>query len=146
MFRTLFGRSQVRCEVQKFIMKFKSKFVNKASNWLLEQEQPIKCSVHKLVCESHYELLNFTTNLRISERSSEHLREKLAEIDCKTLVTNWYKTKKTYILKLQSVLKLNMFAVLKELKELFFNNIAVLKCIRVFKNLFSTNLRSVITA
>ena len=83
MFRTLFGSSQVRCEVQKFIMKFTSKFVNKASNWLLEQEQPIKCSVYKLVCESH-ELLNFTTNLRISERSSEHLREKLAEIDCES--------------------------------------------------------------
>ena len=63
-------------------MKFTRKFVNKASNWLLEQEQPIKFSVYKLVCESHYELLNFTTNLRISERSSEHMREKLAEIDC----------------------------------------------------------------
>ena len=76
MLRTLLVSSQVRCEVQNFIMKFTSKFVNKASNWLLEQEQPIKCSVYKLVCESHYELLNFTTNLRISERSSEHLREK----------------------------------------------------------------------
>ena len=87
MFRTLFGSSQVRCEVQKFIMKFACKFVNKASNWLLEQEQPIKCSVYKLVCESHYELLNFTMNLRISEQSSEHLREKLAEIDCKATWT-----------------------------------------------------------
>ena len=85
MFRTLFGSSQVLCEVQKFIMKFTCKFVNKASNWLLEQEQPIKCSVYKLVCESHYEFLNFTTNLRISEPSLEHLREKLAEIDCKII-------------------------------------------------------------
>ena len=86
MFRTLFGSSQVRCEVQKFIMKFTCKFVNKTSNCLLEQEQPIKCSVYKLVCESHYELLNFTTNLRISERSSEHLRENLSEIDCNHLL------------------------------------------------------------
>ena len=84
MFRTWFGSSQVRCEVQKFIMKFKSKFVNKASNWLLEQEQPIKRSVYKPVCEFHYELLNFTTNLQTSERSSKHLCEKLAEIYCKT--------------------------------------------------------------
>ena len=65
-----------------FIMKFTSRFVKKASNWLLEQEQPIKCSIYKPVCETHYELLNFTTNLRTSELISEHLREKLTEIDC----------------------------------------------------------------
>ena len=63
MSQTLFGSSQVCFEVQKFITKFTSTFVNKASNWLLEQEQPIKYSVYKQVCESHYELLNFTTNL-----------------------------------------------------------------------------------
>ena len=52
MFQTSFGSSQVRCEVQKF------KFANKASNWLLEQQQPIKCSVYNPAFESHYELLN----------------------------------------------------------------------------------------
>ena len=63
-------------------MKFTSKFVSKPSNWLLEQEQPFKCSVYKPVCEFHYELLKFTTNLQTSERSSKYLCEKLAEIEC----------------------------------------------------------------
>ena len=92
MFRTWFGSSQVRCEVEKFIMKFTSKFISKASNWLLEQEQPIKCSVYKPVCEFHYELLNFTTNLQTPERSSKHLCEKLAEIDCKYLLRPTFQT------------------------------------------------------
>ena len=66
MFRTSFGSSQVYCEVEMFLMKFTSKFVNKASHWQLEQEQeqPIKCSIYKPVCETHYELMNFTTKLR----------------------------------------------------------------------------------
>jgi hypothetical protein len=45
-------------------------------------KKPIKCVVYKLFCESHYELLNFATNLRTSQRSSEHLWPKFREIDC----------------------------------------------------------------
>ena len=71
-------------------MKFTSKFLSKASNWLLEQGQPIKCSVYKPVCEFHYEVLNFTTNLQTSERSSKHLCEKLAEISFQSLASKFF--------------------------------------------------------
>ena len=58
--------------MQMFGSLFKSKFLSKASNWLLEQELPVKCSVYKPVCEFPYELLNFTM---------KGLCEKFAEID-----------------------------------------------------------------
>ena len=69
-----FGNSQVRCKVQKFMMNFTRKFENNASDWLLTQEQPIKCPVSK----SHNELLKFTTDLRTSKRSVEHMFIKFA--------------------------------------------------------------------
>jgi hypothetical protein len=60
MFRTSFQTSQ-----------FTSRFVNKASDWLLNQPmQPIKCSVYKPICKFH-ELVNFSTNLWSSEHFSE---------------------------------------------------------------------------
>ena len=62
-------------------MKVTCKFVKKACDRLLEQEEPIECSVNKPVCIYQYELLNLITNLQRSERSSENLRFKLAEID-----------------------------------------------------------------
>ena len=77
-----FRSSQIRFEVQKIIMKITSKFVNKASDWPLKRKKPIKCSVYKPFCESHYAPLNFAMNLRTSKRGPEHSGEKLAEIDC----------------------------------------------------------------
>jgi hypothetical protein len=54
-------RSELRCEVQKFIMKFTSPYVNKASNWLIFVKGPIRGFVYIRACEFQYELLNFTT-------------------------------------------------------------------------------------
>ncbi len=42
MFRTSFRTSEVRCEVQKFTMKWTSMFVNKVSDWLHVRKQPIR--------------------------------------------------------------------------------------------------------
>ena len=66
-------------------MKLTNRFVYKVSDWLHVRKQPIKCYLYKLVCEFHYELLNFATNFRSSEKSSEHFSEKLVEIDCNIL-------------------------------------------------------------
>ena len=44
--------------------------------------KPIKCLVYKPACEFWNELLNFATNFRTSQRSSESYNEKLPEIDC----------------------------------------------------------------
>jgi hypothetical protein len=82
MFRTSLRSSQVRCKIRKFMLEFTSQFVNKVPDWSLKWKKPIKCVVYKLVCESHYELLNFATNLRTSQRSSEHLWPKFREINC----------------------------------------------------------------
>jgi hypothetical protein len=74
------------CDVCKFVAKFKSSYWNshvKVLDWSLKQNKPIKCVVYKLVCESHYELLNFATNLQTLQRSSEHLWSKFCEMDCK---------------------------------------------------------------
>ena len=84
MFRTSLWSSEVRCEVQKFISEFTSQFVNKGCDWLLNSMKPIKCLVYKPACEFWNELLNFATNFRTSQRSSESYNEKLPEIDCKT--------------------------------------------------------------
>ena len=45
--------------------------------------KPIKCLVYKPACEFYNELLNFATNSRTSQRSSESYSEMLPEIDCK---------------------------------------------------------------
>ena len=82
MFRTSLWSSEVRCEVQKFISEFTSQFVNKGCDWLLNSMKPIKCLVYKPACEFWNELLNFATNFRTSQRSSESYNEKLPEIDC----------------------------------------------------------------
>ena len=82
MFRTSLRSSQVRCEVQKFIMRFTYQFVNNAFDWLLLLQGPIRDFVYKLTCEFQYELPNFATNLRTSQRSSENLWQKFREIDC----------------------------------------------------------------
>jgi hypothetical protein len=44
-------RSELRCQVQKFILKFTSRFVNKASDWSLNKN---KCILYKPVCEYGY--------------------------------------------------------------------------------------------
>ena len=93
MFRTLLWSSEVRCEVQKFISEFTSQFVNKGCDWLLNSMKPIKCLVYKPTCEFWNELLNFATNFRTSQRSSESYNEKLPEIDCNNLVWQWLCTK-----------------------------------------------------
>jgi hypothetical protein len=67
--------SQVRCEVQKFIMRFTNQFVNYAFDWLLLIQGPIRDFVYKLACEFQYELANICG-------SSEHLWSKFREIDC----------------------------------------------------------------
>ena len=82
MFRTSLWSSEVRCEVQKFISEFTSQFVNKGCDWLLNSMKPIKCLVYKPACEFWNELLNFATNFRTSQQSSESYNEKLPEIDC----------------------------------------------------------------
>ena len=73
--------SEIRCEVQKFISEFASRFVNKGSDWPLNLAKPIKCLVYKPAWEFWNELSNFATNFRTSERSSECYSEKLSEID-----------------------------------------------------------------
>ena len=85
IFRTSWRSSEVRCEVQKFVSEFTSQFVNKGCDWLLNTMKPIKCLVYKPACEFWNELLNFATNSRTSQRSSEYYSEKLSEIDCKTI-------------------------------------------------------------
>jgi hypothetical protein len=82
-FTRLLWSSQDCCEVQKFIMRFTNQFVSYAFDWLLLLHGPIRDFVYKLACEFQYELPNFATNLRTSQRSSEHLWSKLCEIDCK---------------------------------------------------------------
>ena len=77
------GISQVHCEVQKFISEFASQFVNKDCDWPFNSMKPIKFLIHNPVCEFRNELLNFATNLRTSQRTSECSCEKLAEIDNK---------------------------------------------------------------
>ena len=62
MFRTSLRNSQVRCGVQKFIMRFTNQFVNYAFDWLLLLQGPIRDFVYKLACEFQYELPNFATN------------------------------------------------------------------------------------
>ena len=80
----LVGNSQVRCEVQKFISEFGSQFVNKDCDWPFNSMKPIKFLIHKPACKFRNELLNFATNLRTSQRTSECCSEKLAEIDNKS--------------------------------------------------------------
>ena len=55
-----------------------SRFVNKVSDWLhvIESNQSNSNFTNCMVCEFHYELLNFATNFRSSERNSEHFSEK----------------------------------------------------------------------
>ena len=74
-------RTEVRCEVQKFISEFGSQFVNRDCDWPLNSMKPIKFLIHKPACEFRNELLNFATNLQTSQRTSECCSEKLAEID-----------------------------------------------------------------
>jgi hypothetical protein len=81
MLRTSFRTSKV----QKFIMKFTSPYVNKASNWLTFVKGPIKGFVYIRACEFHYELLNFTTKFGTKFAT---FAEKLYEINCKTHVIN----------------------------------------------------------
>ena len=44
-------------------MKLTSRFVNKASDWLHVEKQPIKFWLYKLVCEFYYELSKFGSNI-----------------------------------------------------------------------------------
>ena len=81
-FATVHSTSELRCEVQKFISEFTSRFVTKGCDWLPNSMKPIKCLVYKPACEFRNELLNFGTNFRTSQRSSEYYSEKLSEIDC----------------------------------------------------------------
>ena len=60
-------------------MKFTSRFVNKASNWLIFVKGPIRGFVYKPTCEFQYELLNFTTKLGTKFAT---FTEKLCEINC----------------------------------------------------------------
>ena len=78
IFRTSLRSSEVRCEVQKFISKFTSQFVNKGCDWLLNSMKPIKCLVYKRIVKFEFrnELLNFATNSRTSQRSSKSYSEK----------------------------------------------------------------------
>jgi hypothetical protein len=39
-------RSELRCEVQKSILKFTSRFVNKASDWSLNKNKPLRGFVY----------------------------------------------------------------------------------------------------
>jgi hypothetical protein len=68
-------------EIQKFMLKFTSRFVNKAFDWSLNKNKPIKCIVYKPVCEYDYELLNFGTKF-VTKFAT--FREKLCEINYKT--------------------------------------------------------------
>jgi hypothetical protein len=78
--------SEFRCEVRKFVAKFKrfimrftNQFVNDAFDWLLLLQGPIRDFVYKLACEFKYELPNFATNLRTSQRTCE-LRNEVRNI------------------------------------------------------------------
>ena len=77
--------SEIRCEVQKFISGFASRFVNYAFDWLVRVSGPITAFVYKLACEfwKFNELLNFATNFRTLRRSSEYYSENWPEIGCK---------------------------------------------------------------
>jgi hypothetical protein len=76
-------RSKLHCEVQKFfILKITSRFVNKAFDWLIFVQGPIKGFVYKPDCEFQYELLNFTTQFGMKYAI---FREKLCEINCKSI-------------------------------------------------------------
>ena len=75
--------SSLRSSKVSFRSEFTSQFVNKGCDWLLNSMKPIKCLVYKPACEFWNELLNFATNFRTSQRSSESYNEKLPEIDCK---------------------------------------------------------------
>ena len=46
----------VTCRHTVFSLFCSKCFLNKALDWLLKQQQLIKCSVYKPVCESHYKL------------------------------------------------------------------------------------------
>jgi hypothetical protein len=50
-------KSALKSISRNFILEFTSQFVNGVP----EVREAIKCVVYKLVCESHYELLNFAT-------------------------------------------------------------------------------------
>ena len=93
IFRTSLRSWQVRCEVQKFIMRFTNQFTNYASDWLPLLQWPIRDFVYKLACEFQYELANFATNLRTSQRSLEHLWS----IDCNIIFSLWYLPTDSYV-------------------------------------------------
>ncbi len=52
---------EVRCEAQKFVMKFTNQFVKLAFDWLLSNVQPITNFVYKPVCQFHCKFFNFAT-------------------------------------------------------------------------------------
>ena len=58
---------------------FTSRFVNKASDWSLNKNKPIRGFVYKPACEFQYELLNFTTKYGTKFAT---FTEKLCEINC----------------------------------------------------------------
>jgi hypothetical protein len=61
-------------------MKFTSPYVNKASDWSLNKNKPIRGFVYILAaCEFHYELLNFTTKFGTKFAT---FAKKLYEINC----------------------------------------------------------------
>ena len=81
-------RSELRCEVQKFILKFTSPYVNKVSDWSLNKSKPIRGFVYIRACEFQYELLNFATKFGTKYAI---FREKLYEINCKHARRTAYK-------------------------------------------------------
>jgi hypothetical protein len=60
-------------------MKFTSPYVNKASDWSLNKNKPIRGFVYIRACEFQYELLNFTTKFGTKFAT---FAEKLYEINC----------------------------------------------------------------
>ena len=75
-------RSELCCEVQKFILNFTSRFVNNALDWLIFVQGPIRGFVYKLACEFQYERLNFITKFGTMYAI---FRENFCEINCKYL-------------------------------------------------------------
>ena len=65
------------------MLKFTSRFVNKASDWLIFVQGPITGFVYKPACKFQYELLNFTTKFGTKfGMKFATFREKLYEINC----------------------------------------------------------------
>ena len=72
IFQISFQSSQVRCEVQKFILKFKSQFLNKAPIGLWIEIIQSNALFKKPGCDFQLWTLNFTMDLPTLERNLEY--------------------------------------------------------------------------